>query len=84
MASGGEQFLYPCINAQAITKSDATVYDPPLRRLYVGGTGDVAIRTLQGDTVTLSAVPVGTRIEGIAISRVMSANTTATLLVGFW
>lgn len=80
----GTAFLRPCINGQAITTSDATIYDPPLRALYVGGAGNVAIRTAQGDTVTLTAPPVGTLIDWVAIARVMSTNTTATLLVGFW
>lgn len=74
-------------HAVAITKSDSTVYSPPLTVLYVGGAGDVAILTAaQGDNtanaVTLKAVPVGTTITGFAIVRVMSTNTSATLLVG--
>lgn len=76
-------------HAQAITKSDTTVYSPPLTVLYVGGAGDVAILcAAQGDStgnaVTLKAVPVGTTLTGFAIVRVMSTNTTATLLVGGW
>lgn len=76
--------LVPTINAQAITKSDATTYSPPIRALYVGGTGDVAITTAQGDVVTLSALPVGSVIDWVYITKVMSTNTTASLLVGFW
>jgi hypothetical protein len=69
----------------AVTASDVTVYDPPLKALYVGGTGDVAIETYNNvkngeGVVTLTAHPVGyVRVGGIR--RVMAA-TTATGLVG--
>lgn len=67
----------------AITKSDTTVYNPPLRGLWVGGTGDVALLAI-GSTVavTLSAVPAGTLIDLVMIEKVMSTNTTASLMVG--
>lgn len=80
----GSAFLRPCINAQAIVKSDTTTYNPPIRVLYVGGAGDVAVTTAQGDVVTFSALAAGAVIDWLAIAKVMSANTTATLLVGAW
>lgn len=65
----------------AITKSDTTQVN--CRAIWVGGTGDVAI-SRDGVTaaVTYSAVPAGT-ILPIALDggRVMSTNTTATLMV---
>ena len=66
----------------AITKSDSTVYSPPLTQIYVGGTGDVAVLG-QGDTVPVvfSAVPVGFVIQGV-IKKIMSTGTSATLLIG--
>jgi hypothetical protein len=79
-----ENFQVPCNYGVAVGGgADGTTYIPPLRRLYVGGAGNVAITTAGGQTVTLTAVPVGTTIIGVAISKVMSTNTTATLLVGF-
>lgn len=80
----GTAFLRPCINSQAITKSDATTYSPPIRVLYVGGAGDVAVTTVQGDVVTFSALAAGAAIDWLAITKVMSTNTTATLLNGSW
>jgi hypothetical protein len=65
--------------AEAITKGDAVVnnYDA----IYVGGAGDVAIRTEgSSTTVTFKAPPVGTLLP-VRVARVMSA-TTATLLIG--
>lgn len=65
-----------------ITKSDTTLVN--CRAIYVGGTGDVAVKsgTPGAAAVTFSAVPVGTVLQ-IALDRgfVMSTNTTATLLL---
>lgn len=68
--------------AQAITVSDVTVYSPPLEAIYVGGAGNVTVITSGGDTVTFTAPPVGSKIEG-SFSKVKAA-TTATLLIGQW
>lgn len=75
----------PARNALAVTPSDATVFPQPTRQLWVGGTGNLALR-LAGDTVavTLSAVPAGTIIKDVAAVQVMATNTTATLIVAFF
>jgi len=62
----------------AITKSDSTVV--AFDAVYVGGTGDLVIKTPLGTTLTFSAVPAGAIIP-CRCNRVMAA-TTATLLVG--
>lgn len=74
----------PGVHGVAVTKSDSTVYNPPLRMLWVGGVGDVAV-TLIGDTtaVTLSAVPAGTMLN-VCVTKVMSTNTSATLITGLF
>ena len=61
-----------------IVKSDSTpvAFDA----IYVGGAGDVVVRTFGGTTLTFTAPPVGSIIP-IRCDRVMAA-TTATLLVG--
>lgn len=65
----------------AITPSDTT--ELTLRGIYVGGAGNVAIKSKGGTAVTLTAPPVGT-ILPIELNggQVMSAGTTATLLIG--
>ncbi len=72
-------------DAVAITKSDSTQYidatGGPLDMLYIGGLGDVAVTTLSGAVVTFTAVPVGT-ILPIRCTKVMSTNTSATLIIG--
>ena len=68
-------------SAQAVTTSDTT----PVfcRAIYVGGAGNVAVKTTANATaVTFSAPVLGTIIP-IAIEggQIMATNTTATLLV---
>ncbi len=74
--------IAPPSKFQAITKSNSTVYLPPLRTIYVGGSGDVAVMG-EDDTVAqvFVAVPVGTVLVGL-FKQVMSTGTTATNLVG--
>jgi hypothetical protein len=65
------------------TKSDATDLTGSVG-LYVGGVGDVAVRTMNDSetTVTFSAVPVGTFIPG-NFTRVMAATTATLILVAY-
>jgi hypothetical protein len=65
-------------NAAAVTPSDSTVV--AFNAIYVGGAGNVTVRTQGQQTVTFTAPPVGSTIY-IKCDRVMAA-TTATLLVG--
>lgn len=66
----------------AITASDSTEYDPPLRSVYVGGAGHVAVLAI-GDTVavTFSNVPTGGYVLA-QVTKVLATGTTATGLVG--
>jgi hypothetical protein len=72
-------------DAVALTKSDTTTYADGnggmFDGLYVGGAGDVAVRTAKGSTVTFSGATAGSTIP-IRFDRLMSTNTTATLVLG--
>jgi hypothetical protein len=66
----------------AITPSDTVdIPNGPIRSIWVGGAGNVALITLAGTTVTFAGCPAGSLLPVMA-SRVMATNTTATLLVG--
>lgn len=62
----------------AVTPSDVTTFANST--LYVGGVGDVAVKTAGGDTVTLVAVPAGSFVP-VLVTQVLSTGTTATSIV---
>jgi hypothetical protein len=65
----------------AVTPSDTTTFDPPGRGLYVGVTGNVAVR-MAGDLSVLTFIGVqGGTVLSICVDRVMSTNTTATDMI---
>lgn len=54
------------------------------RAIYVGGVaGDITVTGLDGNNVTLKAVPQGTLVP-IAGTKVVKATTTATLLTALY
>lgn len=67
----------------AVTPSDSTDLTGSIG-LYIGGTGDVAVRTLNdaSTTVTFTAVPVGVTLPG-NFTRVMAATTATAILVAY-
>lgn len=67
-------------SAQAVTPADATVIN--CRAIYVGGAGDIALKTTAGATVvTFKAPPVGTILPVMIDGGAIMAATTATLLI---
>lgn len=65
--------------ASSVTASDTA--PNVFTRLYIGGAGDVAVVTEAGNTVTFTAVPVGTQLD-IRVRQVLATGTTATNIVG--
>lgn len=63
-----------------VTPDNAVLFTRPVRGLYVGGTGNLTVLTAEGDTLLISAVPVGT-ILPLSVKRVNATGTTATLIV---
>lgn len=70
----------PYEKTQVITKSDATVYSPPLDGLYVGGAGTVNIVDANGNTTSFTMVAGG--FLPVKCKQVLSTGTAATLIVG--
>ena len=63
----------------------STVDNPPMGcALYCGGTGDISVTTISGDTVVLSGVPTGLFVPINDIKRINLTDTTATNLVALW
>jgi hypothetical protein len=73
--------MVSAMGAVSITTSDATVI-PVTRAIWVGGTGNIAVRMADGTAVTFSAVPVG--VFPVQVDMVKSTNTTATNLIALY
>ena len=71
------------IGGFAVTKSDSTIFSQPTRALWVGGTGDVAVKYIDGSTDTIQAVPAGALLP-IRVTQVLSTGTTATKISGMY
>lgn len=76
-------YTHSADHAASITPSDSTDLSGQCTAIYVGGTGDVTVVTIGGETVTFKAVPVGTTLR-VNCSKVKSTGTTATLLLALW
>ena len=66
------------------TAHDTNPVEHAPTELWVGGAGNVKVTTVDGDTITLTAVPAGTRLTDIRVRQLWSTGTTATLIVGFY
>lgn len=79
----GRGLSSPAENARAVTPSDAADLEAAPRALYVGQAGDLRIRMLGGETVTLGAVPAGALLP-VRAARVYATGTTAGRIVALW
>jgi hypothetical protein len=73
----------PATHGATITPSDSTALANATRAIYVGGAGDLAVKLVGGEQVTLTGVTAGT-IYPLRAAYVLSTGTTATNLVGLW
>jgi hypothetical protein len=73
----------PPEHALAIEPDDAAVLPQVPRALYVGTGGDLAVRMVGGETVTLVGVPAGTLLP-LRVVRVLASGTSAGDILGFW
>lgn len=74
---------WPGITLFSVTKSDATIFSPAIRQIYVGGAGDVTVVTSDDVTVTFTSVPAGATIGPFFVKQIKSTGTTATNMVAF-
>lgn len=71
-------------NAAAITPHATNALSPTPRAIYVGGAGDITLRSRDGNAdVVFVAVPAGTILPVMA-QFVRAAGTTATALVAMY
>ena len=69
--------------AAAVTPSDTVDMDRIARALYIGGSGDVKVNMVEGNTITFSSVMAGT-ILPVSCKRVFATGTNATLVIALY
>lgn len=67
--------------AVAVVPSDSTVI-PTARSLYIGVTGNLAVRMARGNLVTFTNVPVG--MLPVQVDQVLATGTTATEMLALY
>lgn len=67
----------------AVSPSDSVALASVARALWIGGTGDVCLVTVGGETITILAVPAGTLLP-IYTAKVKATDTHATSIVALW
>jgi hypothetical protein len=72
----------PAQDHAAITPNDSTTYNPPFRRLYIGGAGTVVITSRFGVDASFTC-PAGTTLDVSGI-KVKATGTSATLINGLY
>ena len=78
---GRSKDISSAYDAVAITPSDATII-PVTRGVYVGVTGNVAVRMASGNSVTFTAAAVGEHLW--QVDMVKSTGTTATTMLALY
>jgi hypothetical protein len=73
----------PATGGSAVTPSDTVSLSGTSRAIYVGGAGNISALMSNGQTVTFTAVPIGTYLT-ICVQRINATGTTATNLVALF
>lgn len=67
----------------SVTPSDSATLIKHSRGIYVGVTGNLAVRSVRGTSVTFTAVPAGALLP-IRVDQVLATGTTATSIVALF
>jgi hypothetical protein len=81
-SSNAGSIMSSATHGEAVTPHDDNDLNYVTRALYIGGTGNINVTMVGGETLILTAVQVGTMLS-IRVSRVLATNTTATNIVAF-
>lgn len=73
----------PPENAAQIIPDDDALLGNVTRAIHVGGGGDLRVRMLGGEVVTLAGLQPGSMIP-LRVRQVLATGTSATAIVGLW
>jgi hypothetical protein len=75
--------IIPAEEYSAITPADGAALAKPTRAVYVGGSGDLTVDSLDGNQVTFVGLAAG-QIHPIRCTRVYATGTTVTGIIGIY
>lgn len=82
--SGHLAKMSPCNDAKAVTADDDNdLPDGAAKALYIGGSGNINLDTIDGTTVVFNELIAGS-ILPVRVARVRSTSTTATNIVALY
>ena len=73
----------PAVMYEVITPNDSADLAPYARSLRIGGTGDVTVQNVRGESVLFSNVQDGETLPCL-VKRVMATGTDATNIVAYY
>lgn len=73
----------PAYSIKAVIVSDQFVFDQPMRAIWVGTGGNLAVITWAGDRVTIVGVQDGTLLP-LTVRQVLSTGTTASSIQAWY
>ncbi|MBP7118460.1 hypothetical protein KBA63_00070 [Candidatus Woesebacteria bacterium] len=82
------QGIAPSSQFVAFTKSDSAFIEyngvrKITKAVYVGGTGDMAVKNSLGTTVLIESIPAGTLLP-ICVDQILSTNTSASKFIAIF
>lgn len=83
----GQYQQYGLSRAAAVTTSDTTTYNPPLRVLFLSATAAQTLKVDMAETgtaITFTFGAAGTFVLPIAVKKVYSTGTSVTGIVGLY
>jgi len=75
--------IWPGRTLFSVVKSDTMTFNPEVRQIYVGSTGDVSVTTTDDVTVVFKGVAAGGVIGPFFIKRINATGTSASDLIAF-
>lgn len=75
--------VWTASDAASVTPNDSADLAVPNACLYIGGSGDVNVDTIDGTTITFVGLYAGT-ILPVKVKRVRATSTTATNIVALY
>ena len=73
----------PVSHGATVVASDSEELTNVTRAIYIGGEGDLKVKTLGNETITFESLSAG-QLLPIRVKQIFSTGTTATSIIALW